>query len=270
MKKRDDSEHTTLFGYILEDGAPPTCSRFPGDESQKSRRSIISVEKSCIQTDVHDEEWNNLPITREGNFTGNNRDTSGSAFLRPISRVASASAGPSHSTSSCCIEPDMISRRITQEDETSPPQYSPGTTLPSVPKTTRPRLSAHLPTRSPFEDLSGEFGNLPPIPAFTPMDAIKFPVGSYDIVLILDTREVESKTSRDKFAEALEMKGVKVETRALKLGDMCWIARRRDGIGGEEDECVLDYVVERKRLDDLCSSIKDGRYNEQCVSDQTQ
>jgi crossover junction endonuclease MUS81 len=82
----------------------------------------------------------------------------------------------------------------------------------------------------------------------------------------VDTREVESKSNRDKIAEALEAKGVRVETRALRLGDMCWIARRLDGLGGEEDECVLDYVAERKRLDDLCISIKDGRYSEQCVS----
>lgn len=84
------------------------------------------------------------------------------------------------------------------------------------------------------------------------------------MVLILDTREVESRSNRDKIAESLEAKGVRVETRALRMGDMCWVARRTDGLGGEEDECVLDYVIERKRLDDLCSSIRDGRYAEQC------
>lgn len=86
------------------------------------------------------------------------------------------------------------------------------------------------------------------------------------MVLILDTREVESRNSRDKIAESLAARGITVETRALRLGDMCWVARRKDGLGDEEDECVLDYVVERKRLDDLCSSIRDGRYQEQCVS----
>ena len=30
-------------------------------------------------------------------------------------------------------------------------------------------------------------------------------------------------------------------------------------------ELVLDYIVERKRMDDLCSSIKDGRFKEQKV-----
>jgi crossover junction endonuclease MUS81 len=103
-------------------------------------------------------------------------------------------------------------------------------------------------------------------PTFHPSNAIVFPPGSYDIILIIDTREIESKSSRDRIAESLLSKGVRVETRALKLGDMMWIARYNDGHGGEEDECVLDYVVERKRLDDLCTSIRDGRYTEQCVS----
>ena len=31
-------------------------------------------------------------------------------------------------------------------------------------------------------------------------------------------------------------------------------------------ELVLDYVIERKRMDDLCSSIKDGRFKEQKVT----
>ena len=30
-------------------------------------------------------------------------------------------------------------------------------------------------------------------------------------------------------------------------------------------EVVLDYVVERKRMDDLCGSIIDGRFREQKV-----
>lgn len=30
-------------------------------------------------------------------------------------------------------------------------------------------------------------------------------------------------------------------------------------------DLVLDYIVERKRMDDFCSSIIDGRYKEQKV-----
>ncbi len=33
----------------------------------------------------------------------------------------------------------------------------------------------------------------------------------------------------------------------------------------QSTDIVLDYVVERKRVDDLCQSIIDGRYKEQKV-----
>lgn len=42
------------------------------------------------------------------------------------------------------------------------------------------------------------------------------------------------------------------------MGDFTWIARTTDGI-----ELVLPYIVERKRLDDLAQSIKNGRFHEQ-------
>ncbi|BEI81713.1 hypothetical protein CcaverHIS002_0208730 [Cutaneotrichosporon cavernicola] len=117
----------------------------------------------------------------------------------------------------------------------------------------RPRLSSQMPLPGEHRDAD-----------FDPADTIIFPKGSYEILLVIDTREVESRANRDRITESLERKGVRVETRALRLGDMCWVARRLDAYGAEEDECVLDFVVERKRLDDLVASIRDGRYNEQC------
>lgn len=52
---------------------------------------------------------------------------------------------------------------------------------------------------------------------------------------------------------------VPYEVRHLKVGDYLWVARgRRNTV-----ELVLPYVIERKRIDDFGSSIKDGRYKEQ-------
>lgn len=56
--------------------------------------------------------------------------------------------------------------------------------------------------------------------------------------------------------------------RSLELGDALWIAKCKDANflarhGAEGDEIVLDYIVERKRLDDLIGSVKDGRFHEQ-------
>ncbi|KAG2197998.1 hypothetical protein INT47_004965 [Mucor saturninus] len=84
----------------------------------------------------------------------------------------------------------------------------------------------------------------------------------YEIVLVLDSREIQMKNDRDYFQRKLAENGVKFITRSMDLGDVIWIARKI-GNTNQNEELFLDYVVERKRLDDLVSSIKDGRYTEQ-------
>ena len=48
----------------------------------------------------------------------------------------------------------------------------------------------------------------------------------------------------------------------LNVGDFTWIARHKSS---NYEDIILNYIVERKRMDDLCSSILDGRYKEQKV-----
>jgi ERCC4-type nuclease len=86
--------------------------------------------------------------------------------------------------------------------------------------------------------------------------------GSFEIVLLLDTREVRNTKDRTYICNKLAECGVKVEVRALPLGDMVWVARKVPYVEGDV-ELVLDCIVERKRVDDLVASIKDGRYKEQ-------
>ena len=92
--------------------------------------------------------------------------------------------------------------------------------------------------------------------------------GSFTVELVLDVREVRAKTDRDYMQEELTKRGVKPIVRALELGDALWVARCRQAgwlarQGVEGDEVVLDYIVERKRLDDLLGSLRDGRFHEQ-------
>ncbi|WYZ42862.1 hypothetical protein EsH8_VI_000561 [Colletotrichum jinshuiense] len=103
------------------------------------------------------------------------------------------------------------------------------------------------------------------LPTFTP---IRLAPGSFTVHLALDIREVRAVKDRDYMQEELTKKGVKPIMRALEIGDAQWIAKCHDPTalshhGGEGDEIVLDWIVERKRLDDLVSSIKDGRFHEQ-------
>ncbi|SCU79937.1 LADA_0B04126g1_1 [Lachancea dasiensis] len=82
---------------------------------------------------------------------------------------------------------------------------------------------------------------------------------SYEILLVIDHREVKSKSEREFFANQLREKGVMVETRQLSLSDILWVARNKI----TKRECVLDFMLERKRLDDFAMSIMDNRFVEQ-------
>jgi crossover junction endonuclease MUS81 len=101
-----------------------------------------------------------------------------------------------------------------------------------------------------------------------PFKSIVIPPGEFTVELLLDNREVRSKTDRDYIQTGLSDRGVKPITRALELGDAMWVAKPKDPRflprhGEEDTEVVLDWIVERKRLDDLISSVKDGRFQEQ-------
>jgi crossover junction endonuclease MUS81 len=91
------------------------------------------------------------------------------------------------------------------------------------------------------------------------------PAGTYSIVLVLDIREKGGRQLQSDIASSLMKKKVPVLQRALDLGDVCWIAKRNQPLGDEYDEVALDIVLERKRLDDLWTSVIDKRFHEQKV-----
>ncbi|KAJ5386579.1 hypothetical protein N7509_009120 [Penicillium cosmopolitanum] len=101
-----------------------------------------------------------------------------------------------------------------------------------------------------------------------PTEPVILPPGSFTIQLVLDTREVRTSTDRDYIANELMKQGITPQVRALELGDVMWVAKCNDPAfmsrhGEEGDEVMLDWIIERKRLDDLIGSIKDGRFHEQ-------
>ncbi|XP_015904449.2 crossover junction endonuclease MUS81 isoform X1 [Parasteatoda tepidariorum] len=97
-----------------------------------------------------------------------------------------------------------------------------------------------------------------------PLDDVKFYLfpESFDILLCVDNCETISGHGKSKklFQTELQKCGVEFEVRKLHVGDFLWIARDKND---NTKEVVLDFVVERKRLDDLAHSIKDGRFREQ-------
>ena len=96
-------------------------------------------------------------------------------------------------------------------------------------------------------------------PTFPPFSPSPYTPGTFTIHLVLDSREVRCKSDRTYLQTELASKGVHVLTRPLHIGDALWIARHEDS----GTEIVLDFIIERKRMDDLVGSIKDGRFHEQ-------
>ena len=86
------------------------------------------------------------------------------------------------------------------------------------------------------------------------------PAKSYSIQLIMDNREIHSQEDRTRLERGMSDGGVPYTVRSLDIGDALWIAKT------DSAEYVLDYIVERKRMDDLVSSITDGRFHEQKVT----
>ena len=69
-----------------------------------------------------------------------------------------------------------------------------------------------------------------------------------DVILIVDNRE---KAIQD----TLLKQQAQFQARQLDLGDFLWIGLTECG-----EEVVLDCIAERKHMNDLNQSIKDGRY----------
>ncbi|CAM0885209.1 unnamed protein product [Alopecurus aequalis] len=83
---------------------------------------------------------------------------------------------------------------------------------------------------------------------------------AYEVVLVLDDRETLGLRSRRKFVDNIRCQfHIPVEMKHLPVGDAIWIARHKVF----HTEYVLDFIVERKNVDDLVASIRDNRYKDQ-------
>lgn len=99
--------------------------------------------------------------------------------------------------------------------------------------------------------------------------------GTFEVKLLLDNREIRSTHDREYVPKELRKHNVNAELRSLPLGDALWVAKlkhphdsafQHQNAGDDEEgstEIILEHVLERKRLDDLVYSIKDGRFHEQ-------
>lgn len=86
-----------------------------------------------------------------------------------------------------------------------------------------------------------------------------WPSNTFEIYPIIDHREIKSQNDREFFSNAFARKNMKSEIRQLSLGDVVWVAKNKT----TGTLCILNTIIERKRLDDLAMSIRDNRFMEQ-------
>ncbi len=172
-------------------------------------------------------------------------------------------AAPSSSTNVIINEP--VIRPRNKKKSTTPKKSVTATTQDSV--NLGDFCSRGLPgswTVTKLSDLKALSTTQKELDGASPRSEFALRYGQYEIILIVDAMEVTGgsaggkKSRKDITPEELTSLGVKFETRKLSIGDFIWIAR-----GGGGRELVLPYIIERKRMDDLRSSIMDGRYKEQ-------
>ncbi|EFC45770.1 predicted protein [Naegleria gruberi] len=146
----------------------------------------------------------------------------------------------------------------------------------SIPNSTQITTSNHIPTnpvilqsnRQPktIVNLKSFLENPEPNPSFafsaadsntTSTKSNDLPKVPYKIHLIIDQRERTGHNDRKSFCDTLKKRGVDALISQLGMGDVIWT------LTTEERSYVLNYVLERKDINDLAGSIKDGRYKEQ-------
>lgn len=119
--------------------------------------------------------------------------------------------------------------------------------------------SADHPTQNPNKDELVSKMNILNVPPLSLGERFE---DAYDIILILDDREqfaTQGSRSRKIIENIRSQFKIQIEVRRLPVGDGIWIARHKT----LDSEYVLDFIVERKKIDDLCSSIRDNRYKDQ-------
>lgn len=92
------------------------------------------------------------------------------------------------------------------------------------------------------------------------MDAQNNNTLSKNVVMLVDMRE-RGTNNEDFKMEIMNLSedNISIEERQLSLGDFLWIYKDEES----KVEYVIDFIIERKTLNDLASSIVDGRYTEQ-------
>lgn len=131
---------------------------------------------------------------------------------------------------------------------------------------------SHKTVSMPFTSINHRQPREDPVPSsYQHVPDFTLRPGQFNVILCVDFIETTGGAAHKKQDLVIELKrnGVNFDVRKLHIGDFLWVAQEKvHPVPGQlripqARELVLDYVIERKRMDDLCGSIIDGRFREQ-------
>lgn len=112
-----------------------------------------------------------------------------------------------------------------------------------------------------FESIESNFK--PGIQKYSSFQIKKSEILEAKVILKIDNREKRRKDdSINHFHDRLKRFNIECEVVALPIGDFLWTLELKT-TKNKIFTVVLDYIIERKKADDLAASITDGRYEDQ-------
>lgn len=194
-------------------------------------------------------------------FKSFNTNLAGPSYASsPISRVTSTSSPIKRLTSIVDDDDDELNAIVNKYTSVSPPPNVEECFSPII--TPKKKRRVEIPTDkilSPPKvvEVAGEKKEEENDFKYITVDDIN--PHDYEVILIIDIGEAKSKTNCEIQTKIAKL-DVRSQVEKLHIGDFVWIAVHKTD---KSKKYVLPYIIERKRLDDLASSIKSDRFHEQ-------
>ncbi|KAK8799684.1 hypothetical protein WA158_006232 [Blastocystis sp. Blastoise] len=246
---------------------------------EESLKLCCLLVSKCYATQVYIHDFcihNNISITSltEGNVmisSSSSSFSSSSSISIPPSISSSSSLSIPPSISSISIPPSLSSSSPSPSVSIIKPQLSP-LTITTVNDSTKWPLKPSIEgiswgapetevSKLCEYDLEGieEEKKKKDINPFLE-STIQLAKNQWTIDLVLDNREIRNRNDRGYIYTRLAGRGIPVLSRSIALGDVQFILKHKTQ---DEMEYIMDFIVERKTISDLVSSILDGRFLEQ-------
>ncbi|XP_014662664.1 PREDICTED: crossover junction endonuclease MUS81-like isoform X2 [Priapulus caudatus] len=226
-----------VYAYLSDRDAPELCSHAAHIvEARGARSDSVRSSTAVTRTDT-------AAATDAAQITSSASRASVSSASSSVPRLTS-SLGSFDAVSSDSSSVTVL--RLPPASSSLAATVVPSASMASLVKPGSQQLGVHIPGSST-------------VPSFS------LSPGSFDIVLCVDNGE----TRLGHMCQELKLNGVDFDVRKLQVGDFLWIAREKIlPKPGQlrvpvRKELTLDFVIERKRMDDLAGSIVDGRFREQ-------